>query len=739
MKSKSRKKTSHFSMKWLLVGILLMVSVLAIGFAAFQAGVDIDAFTAVVRVQQDIRITNFSFQSATNQGGSSLEDYNVSNVLVDLDLPNASSTVSYNVEVTNLGNVNMALVQVSDLPSNLTYRFDGYTLNDPLCDDQDSTKCSLGAKTTLHFTILYANNGFDSNHTHYSMNAHFQFEAIDYVARIDNQPYQTLQEAIDAVPNDNTKTTVVLLKNTSETITVNQNKNVELDLQDKVLSNVGNTPVIENKGTITFLRGTIQSDASANGAVNNQSTGTFHMLGGSILVTGGRQALYNNKGTVTISGNSYLFSVSTIRAAVQNVSGGTMKIQSGTIVSTGFSALVNAGNLTIGEKDGDYHEDSPSFQGNDKGVSSTSNFNYYDGIIKGKNGAISDVSKVRELEDLYGIVYGTEVITGETYQTAKLGISKKVTFNPNGGYFDESTRYVLLNEEVGTLPVGVKSAHIFEGWFTALNGGEEINEHTIISDDVTFYAHFQKTKDVAKIGTTIYDTLQEAIDAAGNNNPTTIQLLKDICENVTVATRQNITFDFNGYSHSSCGNSPIIENSGDLSIISGDFLSVADYAAINQLAGTLKMSGGRVVATGTRQAIYITGGTTEISGNAYLSSTTSGVPNLTTMERGTIQCLNGGTIIVTGGTIVATKQNAISNEGILRIGVKDGSINTSTPVMIGNTYGVKNAATFYFYDGIMKGKTDAMDGSVTEVEDNSRIMNGMEMIDGETYKVQYLD
>ena len=88
---------------------------------------------------------------------------------------------------------------------------------------------------------------------------------------------------------------------------------------------------------------------------------------------------------------------------------------------------------------------------------------------------------------------------------------------------------------------------------------------------------------------------------------------------------------------------------------------------------------------------------------------------------------------------MATKQNAISNEGILRIGVKDGSIDTSTPVLMGSTYGIRNAGTFYFYDGIAKGKTNAMDGTVTEVEDNSLIMNGTEMIDGETYKVQYLD
>ena len=109
------------------------------------------------------------------------------------------------------------------------------------------------------------------------------------------------------------------------------------------------------------------------------------------------------------------------------------------------------------------------------------------------------------------------------------------------------------------------------------------------------------------------------------------------------------------------------------------------------------------------------------------------------MERATVQCLSGGTLIITGGTIEGLKQQAVSNEGTLTIGTKDGSINTSTPVLIGNIHGVKTTGTFNFYDGIIKGKTAAIDGTITDQETNSRLINGTETIDGDTYIVNYLN
>ena len=97
-----------------------------------------------------------------------------------------------------------------------------------------------------------------------------------------------------------------------------------------------------------------------------------------------------------------------------------------------------------------------------------------------------------------------------------------------------------------------------------------------------------------------------------------------------------------------------------------------------------------------------------------------------------------GTAIITGGTIIGVNQQAVSNESTLIVGTKDGNINAGTPVIIGNTYGIKNIKTFSFYDGIVKGKTGAIDGTITATEDNSTQVDTEETIDTVLYQVTYL-
>ena len=109
------------------------------------------------------------------------------------------------------------------------------------------------------------------------------------------------------------------------------------------------------------------------------------------------------------------------------------------------------------------------------------------------------------------------------------------------------------------------------------------------------------------------------------------------------------------------------------------------------------------------------------------------------MDRATAQCLSGGTLKITGGTIEGTKSLAVSNGGILTIGVKDGNISTSSPVLMGKTNGVKSTGTFNFYDGIIKGQTNAINGTVSDQEDNTQITNGTETISGSTYHTAVLE
>lgn len=71
-------------------------------------------------------------------------------------------------------------------------------------------------------------------------------------------------------------------------------------------------------------------------------------------------------------------------------------------------------------------------------------------------------------------------------------ITYTVVFNPNGGRISETTRKVIKNSEVGTLPVPVYSGYSFEGWFTSKTSGTQIDSFTVISKDVTFYAHWKE-------------------------------------------------------------------------------------------------------------------------------------------------------------------------------------------------------------------------------------------------------
>ena len=75
----------------------------------------------------------------------------------------------------------------------------------------------------------------------------------------------------------------------------------------------------------------------------------------------------------------------------------------------------------------------------------------------------------------------------------------------------------------------------------------------------------------------------------------------------------------------------------------------------------------------------------------------------------------------------------------MRIGTKDGTIKNDLPNMQGNTYGITNEGTLKFYDGIAKGITGSITGTISEIEDNSHRTTSTEVISGTTYITEYLE
>ena len=147
-------------------------------------------------------------------------------------------------------------------------------------------------------------------------------------------------------------------------------------------------------------------------------------------------------------------------------------------------------------------------------------------------------------------------------------------------------------------------------------------------------------------------------------------------------------------------------------------------------------NGARIIATGLRQAIYNNGGKLEISGDAYLSATTG--------ERATVQNLNNGRTVITGGTIISVNQEAVKVEsGTLTIGVEDGVADNTTPVIQGATNGVTTSVNISMFDGILRGKNAAINDTsrITATEDGVTSVGvdsvATELVDGVTYKVIY--
>ena len=583
-----------------------------------------------------------------------------------------------------------------------------------------------------------------------SITLYAQWEEIQGVAKVNGVYYPTLQEAIDVVPTDNTETTVRLVADVAEHVTVSSGQKILFNLKGHTISNSTTTPIITNNGYITITNGAITASSTiAQGVINNNQNATLIVTGGRITTEGTKQAIYNDKGLVEISGTAYLSNTASDRPVVQNQASSTLFISGGTIVASNYygvenkasgtvtisggsissssrMAFVNAGtatisggnlfadysyclenggnltvtggtiistkgiglnnnknsqSLTIGTKDGNVNKTEPHIQGKTYGLASnTKPFTFYDGVIIA-NTPLSALTKeqLTEIEEGYELITTDETINGVAYKATHLGITCTITFDPTLGTLSSpnSTQSAEIGGKIGSLPTPISLIYTFDGWFTQSEGGEQITENTIITQETTFYAHWHQEQ-VARINDKIYYTLQAAVAAVPKDNTlTTIVLLADVRENVEIEKNQNIQFNLQDHTITNATNNPVLNNKGGtIRISNGTITSTASsYAVIdNKAGGNIIITGGTINGNGGRQALYIeSGATAEISGTAYLSSSAP--------ERPAIQVLSGGTLNILGGTIVSTTQQAVKNSGTLTIGIQDSLPNETSPVL----------------------------------------------------------
>ena len=70
-----------------------------------------------------------------------------------------------------------------------------------------------------------------------------------------------------------------------------------------------------------------------------------------------------------------------------------------------------------------------------------------------------------------------------------------VTFDANGGTASVASKKVESGATVGELPTATREGYVFLGWFTAAVGGMQVMAATVVTEDVTYYAHWDEIVD----------------------------------------------------------------------------------------------------------------------------------------------------------------------------------------------------------------------------------------------------
>ena len=76
------------------------------------------------------------------------------------------------------------------------------------------------------------------------------------------------------------------------------------------------------------------------------------------------------------------------------------------------------------------------------------------------------------------------------------GGTASVQFDTCGGNADLNAAEMELGIAIGALPEATKDGYVFQGWYTAAEGGQQITEDHVVEGDMTLYAHWAEATDL---------------------------------------------------------------------------------------------------------------------------------------------------------------------------------------------------------------------------------------------------
>lgn len=395
------------------------------------------------------------------------------------------------------------------------------------------------------------------------------------VAKVGNDKYETLQAAVNAATTENS--TVTLLKDVTEDITIPTGVTAMLDLSGKTLTNKAgkHTITVENGGKLNI------SDSVGTGVVDNTSHGKAAIYNkGEVTLNGGTFERSAEKGTYSPysdGGNSWY--------TIANY--GTMEINTGVTVKNagGYSSMIrNGGDVTA---DCNLTIEGGNFAG---GVNTVKNDSF--GVLTINGGNFSNTAQ-------YVIMnWNKAEITAGTFQT--LDTASAVLFTSAYGADDNTVGKLTISG--GEFKHASDTQEMIVDHYDESNSGAAAVTGGRFDADISKYipSDYVQSADgtveklgesnaVAKVGDTYYKTLADAVTAADN---ATVTLLKDVTANVTIPADKTITLNLNGMTLTNVDDHTILNN-GNLTITGTgrvDNISHAKGALYNK--GTVVINGG---------------------------------------------------------------------------------------------------------------------------------------------------
>ena len=280
-----------FNFKITPIVLAIFVILLSVGYSAFQESMNITGSVLDVRVEADIRITGVTVSSYTQGVMSSYEEYNVHNFSSGLLFQNAGS-ITYKIEITNFGNVPMALSSINGLPYGLTYDIIDYKLKDKLCDTNGN--CTLGSKTEILLKISTA--PFVTGYNQYALKLDFEFKPFYSVTykNVNNVNYPTsVLEGEDLNVTFDSETTINEIKMGNNVLSSN---NYTFDGINLTIPDVSGDIVITLPPTLISSLLEQYSESNTTGLVKDSTnpnlyyyTGTKEEVSNNFLWYGGHQ------------------------------------------------------------------------------------------------------------------------------------------------------------------------------------------------------------------------------------------------------------------------------------------------------------------------------------------------------------------------------------------------------------------------------------------------------------------